>query len=469
MRVSSYWNTSAGVVSVPQILPGTFVLDWSPSFGVSNLNTDPASIAGKEIYSRVRAAYSGSLDADAPDYIMYLGALDSIFSYISYLKRIYRLLVAWSPSNYAIPDGVLHAMNFSSAEIMTLRRDRTKLWQYINELVYQSRKFTCPNTLDIMNRHYWLNDNLFTDADSLNAQFYLFNMVYAYKVEMLPAIDDPDITAPSLQSYPLPNCVFTSARSISVDSLYNFGLELIQALIDWDDAYTINGYLKRAYEGHPMFIVSELEQGEEIAPLYNEEVLTQIENAKSIPYGFEALKGSYVLANTVQQNISTNAVVTNPAINAKTGLIYGPDEIALSSRREMPNAGDVIIMSRMINFITTHTTQGTDNIYGISSGTEIMWCFRIVDPTSILDALTQPIGLIVPAYLDSASSVFTLNALQMGEMSAFDWHPLLQGRFGSPSRAYIFGDFHNLTYVDEDIMSNIHRVCLLSELNAFEI
>lgn len=437
---------------------GTGVIDWLPSFGSSSLNTDPASVAGKEIYAKVRAAFSGSLDADAPDYIIYLGALDSIFAYIAYLKRIYRLLVAWSPNNYVTPDGILESLNFSSAEIAALRANRTQLWQYINELVLQSRKFTCPAEMDLMRRHYWLSDNVYTDAPTINSQFYIFNMIGAYHYTPLPSIDSPDINAPGLQTYMLPNMNFTSTRDVTPDGLYKFGLSMIQKLVEWDDSYTINGYLKKAYDGAPLFIVEEIPADQSIEPIYNEEVLTQIENAKFLPSGNNILSGASSMLNTVQQNVSTNAISCTPQYKPTTmPANYNADSF-LSLRSDLPSAGEVVIATRLSPTFTFE-----DDTIVVGGGTEIPVAFRLVAANNVFTTsnLTGWTGVVIPSLILDAAT----DDLQLSRLSWFSWHPIFPSFTGGSFNVY--GDVHNFTVVSNDTLNNIHRVCVLSELNAY--
>lgn len=194
-------------------IPGVLALDWIPSIGVSNEATSPSSVAAKEIYAKVRSKYSGALDADAPDFMVYLMALDSVFAYIAWCKRIYRTLNAWTPNNYVLPDTLLSAYGLTVQDIQSLREQRVLLWQIINELVLQSRKFTCPALMDVFNRHYWLSDNVYTDANSINAQLYVFNLGGVYQFANLPIVGDSSNTAAGLKMISPPTRQLNSNQS----------------------------------------------------------------------------------------------------------------------------------------------------------------------------------------------------------------------------------------------------------------
>lgn len=114
-------------------IPGVFAMNWVPTIGYSNSATDPASIAAKEIFAKVRESFSGSIDADPPDFVIYFMALDSVFSYIGMLKRVYRILNTYTPENYLIPDLLLNALSVPTAVANELRANKAQLWQVINQ------------------------------------------------------------------------------------------------------------------------------------------------------------------------------------------------------------------------------------------------------------------------------------------------------------------------------------------------
>lgn len=460
-------------------IPGILSMDWIPSVGTSNLATDPASVAAKEIYSRVRAAFSGSLDADAPDYIVYLMSLDSIFSYIAWLKRLYRVLVAWTPENYVLPDGVLAAMGLTSEDVLELRSDRTHLWQAINELVLQSRKFTCPAFMDLFNRHYWMSDNVYTDEASLNSQFYMFNLRAVYQYAEVTLADGSTNKGAGLIMKPLPRGTTTSA--LTVDTLYTFGRALIDALVAWDDSYTISGYLKRAYEGNPMFYVDEIAANDALVPVYVPEVLAQIENSRTIPggdniYSWDGFK--------VSQNPLTNAVVSNPQYPCSNHIQIEMGQISrggyltaptLSIRSDAPTVADNVVASRLLAVVTSYTTPSNlegDYLCVVEAGTEIPLSWRMYKGLRNVGDSTGYFPIpSTPVYSDKDTITFTPDMLAMEQ---FDWHPFVwvtqvtsTTSAGQMIDVYPLGDTHNVTSISVNDLVNLHKICLFSEFNAF--
>lgn len=504
---------------VGSTIPGVLTIDWVPSVGKSNTATDPASIVCKEMYAKVRSVYSGSLDADAPDFLMYVMALDSIFAFIAHMKRIYRTMNVWTPQNYVLPDTLLQAYGCTPNFIEDIRSNQTAFWSYINELILQSRKFTCPAVMDIFNRHYWMSDNVYTDAPDINSQFYVFRMAGLFQYEDMPVAGETGIAASGLHMIQLPE--FNTGLE-----MYTFGRGLIEKLVAWDDAYTINGYLSRAYDGTPSFTVAELPQNEQLVPVYVEEVLTQIENTMCVFGGDSTLNSSFWNPNAtaatgsgttvyqdvlsgcnVTQDVGTNAVISNPRIAIPLPLNYDAyvkggylqQKPTLSIRASQPTVADSVIASRltaaMENFTITTITGGSNPMkmlsYDVIAGTEIPLKLRLFGASvgyEIYGGKMMASNITVPQMIlgasctvDSSLSVSlaggnSMSIMPLLDLCQFDWHPFVfinDVFMTSPDstsnawRVSVIGDWHNATAITAESLKQLHRVCTYSEFNAF--
>lgn len=453
-----------------QGIPGIMALNWWPTLGYSQTATDPASIVGKEIFAKVREKFSGSIDADAPDFVIYIMALDSVFSYIAHLKRIYRVLTAYTSENHYIPDGMLRAFGLSAAQIVDLKEHRMQFYQIINELVFMTRKFNLPAAFDIINRHYWLNDNVYMDAESINSQFYVFNCLGYYSFELK--------TAGSVQVGGLTMKTLTIPNTDVAEYYFTFGRSLIDALAGSDDAYIISGYLMRAYEGYPAFQVDELALDDRLIPHYDPEVLMQIENARPIILGTK-YSTSAAIANDVTQDPSTNAVVCVPTLTATkpswyTGMPWNVQNF-LSIRSDAPTVADVTIATRLKMGVWKDNSTDTNFDCVIACGSEILDTIQIWTvssnntntkvPTIYSSTLVGLVSIAMDA--TGARSVADLCNIQ-----SFDWHPILPvvvkaNSGGTFWYSTIAGDVHNFTMLSDEQLHQINRVCLYSEFNAY--
>ena len=452
-------------------IPGFMTLQWAPSAGRSESQTDPISIAAKEIYSKVRSKFSGSLDADAPDFIMYLLALDSIFAYIGSLKRIYRALSCYSPNNYALPTGLLTVLGFDAKEQQDLLEHKMEFFQYINQLVYMTRKFVCPAGFDIMNRHYWMNDNVYADAPTPNSQMYVFRQMYVYKYSQ---INTPDgVPAAGVKLVPI--TVAAPSGNTALD-LFTFGKDLIDVLAGWDDSYTISGYLMRAYEGYPQFVVDLLTYDEQLTPVYVEEVLTQIENSMPI------IDGAYgtILAD-VSQDPKTNLLLCNPRVQVAAAVATAASCEAynipgrLTLRPEAPSAADVVIASRLCATMGTVGLSDTTYTMEIYAGTEIPISWSVAWPYSSAQGIKwRDVAInsfnVVNQYANSTFTQINWQLVALLYTQQFDWHPVVWAfalQTDTVNELVAMGDVHNFTFFQPETLNNIHRVCIYSEFNAF--
>lgn len=459
--------------------PGVAALPWVPSIGVSRNVTDPASIAAKEIFAKVREKFSGSIEADPPDFVIYLLALDSAFSAIGALKRIYRVLTVYTPDNYLVPDALLYALGIPEGVIPVWKENRMQLFQYINELVGMTQKFACPDVMDLLRRHYWMNDNVYLDAPLPNAQMYVFRQEAFYKFTML---NDPQgVLAGGLSG--------VAMNYASPETAYQTVRDMINALASSDDAYIISGYLMRAFEGNPTFTVDGIGLDERFTPVYVEEVLAQIENSTGPGYGLSCA------IQPITQDPKTNTLLHTPATALTSDLSatsITPAHFAsekkvllnpwLSVRSLNPTVGEVTIATRMKCAVTdffTETVSG-EKMYAahLVCGTECPGEWEVYFPI-----LNQGSRIITREHYSSVvfmdhSNISKINPANLadlqgvGNFTQFDWMPIsvvLNIINANIVRPTFIGDTHNLTTLTVDQLQNLHRVCIYSEFNAFSI
>lgn len=464
-------------------------ISWIPSFGNSSLPTDPASIAAQEMYTKVRSVYIGSLDADAPDFMVYIGALDSVFTYIGWLKRLYRAISTYSPENMALPKVIFGRFNaIDSKYFAQFAAHKVRFWQGINELILKSRKFKCPAVMDLFNRHYWMSDNLYADANSPKAQLYMFDLHGVYKIATLTEVSASQPVT-GLQMVRIPQTA-TSGSNI-VETLLSFGDALIQALDSWDDCYQIAGYLMKAYDGVPSFTVAELEQGELLNASYVPEVLAQIENVRAVcPMGL-GLSDAACAQITVTQNVATNSVVSNVNFDLDLSSTSYADELsgfkallaveptgnvnpAINSRSDMPTVADSVIATRLHAY-AQYSLNAQNKIHVVvTAGTEIPLSIGIADES---DTYFQRLPQIAPVNLAEKAGSDPVTVQQLSSLfniAQFDWHPICYAFVGrgtdrTSAGLTVVGDVHNMAVISVQDLANLHRICTFSEFNSFAV
>lgn len=471
-------------------VPGVMVINWVPAYG-SNPRTDsqnPLTVAANETYALIRSNFSGDLSVDPPDIMMYELAQDSIFMLIAKYKKIFRLINAFTPDNYIIPDGILVSMGFSGAQITVLRKQKVEIWKVINTLVAEIRKFRCPGFMDVMNRHYWLSDNVYTDADSINSQFYVFNLAGVYKLVQTSELSSPlqlQFQSISASGY---------GTSDIAQAMYDECHSLINALASWDDSYTINGYLRRAYSDSDFFIVDEIQYDDKVMPIFSPEVLTQIENARAVP----APLGNQQITYDPATNIMAYAPdVRLPAVVQASAqwLVWSMTNIlpTINLHTDVPGAGDVVIATRLqpviadipanqLSAYSANVYPGTEIVtgmfiisydqYSTAQGPTLGWTrydyntyYGTYRPTQTSTAVPGNAGAIATDFMSQCyATAFRMRPMTFCAVSDID----STSQLPSGSLHVIpVGDIHNLTVLSKRQLQEITRICVLSELNAY--
>lgn len=434
-------------------IPGVMGIYFNYSIGWSDNIVSPASLAAKEMFGRIRTAYSGELKADAPDIFMYALALDSVHSYIAYLKRIYRLLMAYDPNNRAIPHQVLKLMDFTDEHIRYMQSHKVELWGQINTLVHMVNKFSVPEDMSLYARHRWMNENVYTDNPGVASQMYVFIPNFFWRTR-----EDTE-TGTALEC---------AARPTTPDTLYSFGLDLIQKLSDWDDSYTINGYIERAYADVPYYKAELLGQDEVQDFAFVPEVLSQIQNSESAGAGSNVQSLGDYSGFEVAQDPSTNIIIHQPAVKKANSNNVGVDGTHLLNVPDM--VGDATTVTIATRLKVSRSSLNT-SYYRLDGGTEIVTHYGVIykNPTTGDETISKYNSWLysraVTNGFNDSDVTSILDFLQLN--SAFNFAPIVHVVLSGWNTGWTMCQWINPTSFSDAQLKEINRVCVYSEFNCF--
>lgn len=477
MKLEATASTSYSITDY--VVPGVMCLKWGPAVGFSQDESSAVSQAARSIWVKVRQAFSSELKVDPPDFVPYIMGLDSIYSYIAWLKRVYCLADWYSANNRAVPNALLMAMGFTGPQIDHIRSHKADFNLAINSLIKRVAKFTMPFNIDILKRHYWLNMHVFSDAPTINSQLYLFDQEYYFKYsDQVPTSNDASVKATGCTP------VFKNLTGNDVIvTMFDFGTALIDAIASSDDALTMDGYLRRAYGDTSAFVVEELPLVTDFDIKYEPEVLTQIENSQTVAAMMPNEISSAIYAPSIQQNTATNAIVSQPAYQGLTadisfsGFSEGMEtvmNVPFTSRNDAPGVDEVLEISRLKATVSGDPAVGTAGGYGIICGTElpITWLLYIynaatdsveIQPywTKFIDYSTSKLTAVT----DKASASVEAN-VTIKRAGAFDWRPLVEYITTNDGTSSIIlgalqfsGDIHNITMAYPRELMKMHDIC----------
>lgn len=444
---------------VDMLIPGIMTVNYYPTVGQSLGVNYPASVAGTQLFKAVRKNFSGTLRADAPDFVMWVLGMDGVFSYLSYLRRLYGLVSYVTSQNRFFGESVLIACGFTANEVSALLNNKIQLFSYINQLIKESYAFGIPSSIDYVTRHFWMNDKIYTDADWIRGGLYMFNPKGFFKFDATKYETGGSVSVVSW-SHP------SNAEDI-VLSLFQFGRDLMEGMLSDVTNLEIQGYMNKAFEGVPTFQVAPLTYDHLPDIVKDEEVLMAIHNVRPVPGVLD------VASLEVTQDPNLNAVISRPTTTLGDDNRYIYLKPMLDIMSHNPTAAEVLVATRLMCAVTVSAE--TDAKASVLCGSEIVTSVSRYVQNKVGDQVFKamdPIDLTVTLEGNPELPRFNTIMDQLSDLTKFDWHPLMYmvsdaQTAGTTPLVRIFGDIYNLTPVDLTDLQRIHEICLYSEFNSY--
>lgn len=247
--------------------PGVCALWYAPTVGDTSQATSAINLQGKKLISFLRSKVSNKLGFAAADILMYLIAMDSMYSFYSYCVRLYGMHFAYMSMNRYYPQTLFKALGVNADATSDWNKFRT----WLNTWAYQLSQVYVPSSISYFARHMWMNANVYLDAPDAKAQSYIFTPEYLYKWNS---------TASANGTCLIPTAMPTAAADgASLTAIMYFGETLLTELLEDVDIGELSGLVLRAFGEGNCIKLSTIPEDFSIAPVYNPEVMPQIHNA----------------------------------------------------------------------------------------------------------------------------------------------------------------------------------------------
>lgn len=447
--ISKGTSNSTGSLVIPSLFSFVIV----PSIGISKDAASPANLAANNIYSYVRYMNSGSKNYDQPDLMLYLLAMDSLYSCWNWMKRIYGYAFNYSqydrtvPRSFAAADGV---------DLQDLYDNLAEFRLFLNRTAAQITSFCVPAVMPYFIRHSWMYSNIYRDSNNNKAQYYTFNPAGFYKYEEVATK-----FGGSLSFIPLEGFNADSVNGLTFKDLVNYMSNMLNSVAYSEDIGVMSGDILKAYGNDKLFKLTPVESDYRVEPVYNEEVLNQMHNSTIVPVPFTA--PNKVL--DVTQDPNTGFLIWNPSFtpSGETNKTY-PQNYMINMPWDDVTPANTMVGTRL----TAAYTKSGDTITVAAVGSELVCARRIyVMATSgnELNVLGMYENTMEIGPTNLGPSLTLIHA-----MSNFDWHPLVplisKGADGTKA-AYcgIMGDVSNYTVLNLDNLKNLHLTAIMSEFN----
>lgn len=434
--------------------PSLCTFYFEPTIGISNGPDSPINRSAQGMYSYLRSKLRLANNYDKSDMMIMIVALDSLHMFHAFLRRAYGVASLYSPTNRAFPEGLLDAMGISKSILNNLAEFRT----YINQFAVRMGRYALPGKIDLVTRHQWMCTGLYSDKPNTRSQTYLFVPAGYWKY-------DNTVTTGSRLIFKS----WSSTGTATLSDIQTFGDDLLAAIFGDEDAGDISGDLYNAYGAEAMLQMPETEDGYRIIPVYDEMVLSQINNLR--------ISGTPTNASneiTQDPSINNGAILFTPSILSNIPPSFN-HRLMVNSYKEKPTPDEVMEMTRFMTDYTLAYDSGTYTATLKNAGSELITSVVLTGKMKTMSASGTTRWATVNQRLVSnkvSMDMFTpLEQLQIyGLISAFDWHfPLFVGVNATAtedSMNYPLWDIDNFVSMSENMLQNLNYVALLSQFHA---
>lgn len=451
-------------------IPGLMTLTVAPCAGVSIDAQSPLNIAAQKLYSQVRYKNSGAANYDPTDLMLYILAMDSLYSAWNWMQRIYGCASDYNPMN-KYKARAYAAANY--VDLDDIYNNLSDFRAFLNMATNKIQSFCVPATMTLNIRHSWLFSNIFKDSDTTKAQEYMYVPAYFY-------VYDETSSPKGGILKPLNITLTRPSKNYTFADLKNILNTMINALQYSSDIGNMSGDILKEF-GSNLFTLSPILPEYRVEAVYNEEVLTQFENAQYYPIPDNITKS--LATFTISQDPDTNFLKFRPRVTFDVGEPSPADGNFLNFHKNNPTPQDVMVASR-INYVSHYTPPtGKDAKIEIldSLGTEFavrctVWLYcESLDPSlqstgttqltlQCVDLASVLLGKPSPNATDWKNIYYCMLA-----QTAFDWCPQSYLSWYQPAGTNnlvlpSFRDWDVYAYIDNDDVSAMNSLAVMSEL-----
>lgn len=445
--------------------PGVMALKYVPTYGLDQNGYDPLNIAAQNVYTYVRHVQSGHSNYDPSDLMLYLMAMDQIYTLYMHLVRAYGTIRLFSQKNRNFPKVVLNAMGFDYDDVS---RNLADFRYFINNAATRIGAMVVPNNMPIFTRHMWMPAGIYTDGPSAKAQMYIF------RPQAFGVYQERTSSLGGYLSVTFMEYVHTVKEWCDLlDSM-------ISAVRNSEDCGIISGDILKAY-GESVIKLPTIAEDYMTNVLYSPEVLGQIANATVMPdalYGYvEALSASPMIYQDPDAGVLKSSLTFTARRDDAQGINadgYQPlaGKRIMAGLSEQPTPEEVMVNSRLMVIAKSVTNKSSNTVEVIpdSVGSEVVVDAAIYDTEQMegrWDAPNHKMEVTrYPKYVNYNAN-YVDGLVAMANSNYFNLHPsfTVTESIGNLLYFSVFFDVDNYAIVDAHDVAKMHDTALLSMLD----
>lgn len=491
-------------------VPGVMRLKFAYAFGSPNVtSSDYANVsqypiainqAAKSVYSFLVHANSRNYTYEYQDLMMVIMAGAQVFAALSTVTRAYGISKTYAENSLYKPDALLTGMGFDPDDF---RENLSRIWFDINNLIAQTSQIWIPNTFPVIQRWFWLSANLYQDAETWTPQLYFFQPAFFLQYNETATTEGGGLEPATYNANPAAAAkdyaVFNALQPHSWQDWKDLIQHMIDRLVNSEDRGIIMGDILNAYGADKIYAMPSIPSDYRVEPVYNAEVLTQIENyvgtglltsnntpSGSFPVGLRQTPDGlapvwYGATSLAAGSVSSaNACPNEVVINFHQLAQPTPEQIVVATR--LTGSGMVAIKYTSYFFNDPGSTESASSLKNSSGEIHLL-------PRTCGSEVGLGIDLI--GYTPGETTEWTISGLQLNWgvgtnntnpssantmlLQTFDWHPFIYrcitqsagttlavGDAGE-STISAFGDYENYSVVPSIMLERLHQTALMSE------
>lgn len=478
--------------ALAQSIPGICILHMEPALGNSRFNGNALQKAALKYYAFIRQANSGAKNYEAPDLLMYLLGVTTVYELCAEFQRIYGLRKQFSNYNLYIGKAVCEALGYDYESFVGNAAD---IRARFNSLIsFVNKSFHIPKGLKILERRIFCNSSIFVDHPGSKFQ------MYAYRMDHYLQFTGTDyVTGSALVGKTIRELAGNATGTyITASNLLDAIENLLVKLAADEDIQIMSGDILKAY-GNNVVEMGELDAEWSTPVVYDVPVLGQIHNAhiNFYPTTSNASTVQFYVESGVVSTTSGASVLDYPVVYQKDGeirsipvtqdTISGVDGLVgfgnlniLDIPVEQPTPADVMECTRLQCIADRNDELQIDPsaapVYSIICGSEVFKSLEVFVNNSgdgSMGYLTPIMLYTTDKYFSSSTAAAVGKLKNAAVLSNFDWAPLLQSASESQSTipaengkcTGLIGDISNYTVPGVEFYRNIHRSAILGLLD----
>lgn len=320
-----------------------------------------------ELYSQQTAA----TQIAGADLEMYELALDEAFSLYSEWKRVFGLLLSYSPVNKYTPRVIVEALGYDFDE---LYKNKTKFENILDNFANSLRAYFVPTGNDLYAFHEEQFGRLYADSKSTRAKMYAFRKSI-YRVWK----DTTSEEGSMLQTHAYNN----GGQLIGLSYIEAVSKEIFQNMSQSESFNFISALLGKVL-GNNRYVLPKLDPNYETVAVLDERKLAQIHNMMMInELNFSNAQDTL----DITQSVGANSIIYQPSATISPGdrpldnsymyNIYNGNYV-LDTKEEQPSETEVV---HMTVYVPTVSLAGSDASQPVTITLDSATCDYVTDAT----------------------------------------------------------------------------------------